>query len=330
MLETIITVINEQMVAIDKIAAPLDLMMRVKLDRDTVAAYAEAMQQGSTFPPLDCAMVNEELFLTDGFHRYKAYLRRHVAEVKVRIREAESYDDAVLWAVQANAHQGLKRSNADKQKSVEALLATDKYRDMPAEDVSTAAGVHQTTVLRHRAKLAKINCNAVYKSPKTRVDKAGRKRPTTYKKRKKQKREPTPRLPPDPPMQWPTREETGAPPPELGNEPHPDHPGLTYSQVFIREHGFVQVMPLAAKQKQQNEMAVRDIIGRVRDVGAACKELMTKAHAIPLATFIETFNALEAAVWSRKLNQHRDDIEAALPFLRMLMDATRSQPHDPA
>ena len=33
--------------------------------------------------------------------------------------------------------------------------------------------------------------------------------------------------PPYEPVKWPTREQTGAPPPELMNKPHPDNPGLT-------------------------------------------------------------------------------------------------------
>jgi hypothetical protein len=48
--------------------------------------------------------------------------------------------------VQANAHQGLKRSNSDKQHSVRQLLETDLGKSMSAVDIATAAGVADTFV----------------------------------------------------------------------------------------------------------------------------------------------------------------------------------------
>lgn len=125
---------------------------------------------------------------------------------------------------------------------------------MTNKAVSDVAGVAEMTVLRYREKIAKRTNNVSSETSKTRVNKRGERRPAKYKtKRKKKKSEPTPQLPPDPPIKQPTPEEIGLPPPELINEPHPDHPGLTYGQVFTRQHGYVQVMPLAEKQRQQAE-----------------------------------------------------------------------------
>lgn len=325
----------------EMINATPDLMMRVELSKDKIAEYAEAMKLGAEFPPLDCAEVDGELMLYDGFLRYAAYKKQRVTDVAVRIRVAASHDDAVLWAVQAGAYQDLKRTNADKQKAVKALLATDQYRNMTNVEIANAAGVDPSMVQKHRTKMrddkVTVTLSPVKKPDPTRIDKLGRKRPTTYAPRVPR---PTPKpeikpitqpgsrhyTPPLQKMQWPTAEEIGKPSPELENKPHPDHPGMTYLQVFKRDNpGYVHAIPLERKRKEEAKITTHEIVGRVREIGALCKALLAtvpgKVSAESFATNLDEIPS--SALWKEKFELHRADIEAALPVIRELLDATR-------
>jgi len=54
------------------------------------------------------------------------------------------------WAVEANGHAGLERSNKDKQHSVLQLLNTDLGKSMSAKDIADRAGVEAKMVRRYQ------------------------------------------------------------------------------------------------------------------------------------------------------------------------------------
>jgi hypothetical protein len=314
---------QRMIVPIERVAAYQDLMMRTELPEATVQAYASIIQQ-SAFPPLECAQIagEPELLLFNGFIRYEAWKRCQAAQVEVVIYPVDTRDDAVLLAVKSDSYTGLKRTNKDKQRAVELLLATDKYRDMAATDVANAAGVNETSVRNFRNKQLSIR-NSDSDSPKTVKTRRGN-RPRKYKKRRGRTSGVV--TPPPPPVQWPTREETGAPSPEIMNEPHPDYPGMTYAQVFVQQHGFVQLVPPDKKRKQENIINTRNVISHIRDIGAICQKIMTiMPPKLSIADFAATLTEINqgTVIWSRKLNQHRIELDVALPLILQLLDATR-------
>src|SRR6516164_777333 len=130
-------------IAVADIIANAAIMMRLKLNRPTVTQYAKAMEAGAVFPPMIVFDVDGELILTDGFHRHSAYQRLGVEKVHADVRIG-TLDDALLAAVKADAHEGLARTNADKEKAVKALLASEKWRDMSDRQIAQAAGVAGT------------------------------------------------------------------------------------------------------------------------------------------------------------------------------------------
>ena len=87
-------------VHIGKINAGLELRVRVDAHKDTVKEYAEAMKAGATFPPLECAEVDGEILLYDGFLRFEAYRQAKITDVSISLRVGASHDDAFLWAHQ--------------------------------------------------------------------------------------------------------------------------------------------------------------------------------------------------------------------------------------
>lgn len=86
----------------------------------TVEEYAEAMSEGSVFPPITVFFDGANYYLADGYHRFLAVTKRDelnpahpevgfiLAEVRMGTRQ-----DAIRFALKANAKHGLKRSPAD-------------------------------------------------------------------------------------------------------------------------------------------------------------------------------------------------------------------------
>lgn len=90
------------------------LQTRSELSPETVGEYAEAMQEGATFPPI----VTFGPYLADGFHRVAAAQEIGLAELDADCREG-TREDALRYALAANSAHGLRRTNADKRRALE-------------------------------------------------------------------------------------------------------------------------------------------------------------------------------------------------------------------
>lgn len=315
-------IIREIMVPIEKAALFSDLQMRIVLPEKTIVEYAAAMRAGCDFPPLECAELDGELLVYDGFLRNSAYRQCGITQIKVRVRPVESRDEAILWAVKAQAHEGLARKNADKQNSVRMLLDTDLGKSMSNVDIAKEAGVTAEYVRKLRQQQeSRISNQQLDSESRSKVKTSRGLRPKKYKKHKAQAK-PMVR-PPYEPVKWPTREETGAPPPELMNEPHPDNPGLTYGQVFTRDNGFVQIFPLAEKRRQDNLINTREVLGLVRDIGVVCHKFVPAMAKITVADLFATLAGMESKKWSRELNTYRETLVTALPLIAALLEASK-------
>jgi hypothetical protein len=104
---------------------------RVEINEEAVVEYAEQLREGAVFPPVTVFFDGAAHWLADGFHRYHAH-RRAGRDVIA----ADIYDgglrEAILHSVGANTQHGLRRTNADKRKSVETML----YNDYVSKDGS--------------------------------------------------------------------------------------------------------------------------------------------------------------------------------------------------
>src|SRR3954454_10313006 len=91
-----------------------------------VAEYATAMGEGAEFPPLTVFWDGTDYWLADGFHRMRAHERAWREGISCEVIEG-SRRDAVLYAVGANAEQGIRRSERDKRNAVETLLKDEEW-----------------------------------------------------------------------------------------------------------------------------------------------------------------------------------------------------------
>jgi hypothetical protein len=96
---------------------------RARLDDSVAEDYAELLRAGSTFrDPLEAVYDGSSYWLWDGFHRHKGGEKAGVGTLKVNVRIG-TLEDAKWLALGANKTHGLRRTNEDKRRIVEAALA---------------------------------------------------------------------------------------------------------------------------------------------------------------------------------------------------------------
>jgi hypothetical protein len=138
--------------------------MRVDLNQEAVAAYAERMEAGDSFPPVVVFHDGSTHWLADGFHRVAAAQKvanDHLvkgdhskwSEIAVDIHAGDR-QQAIRYAISANRTNGLRRTNADKQIAVRAALAHPDMCDMTDQAIADEAGVSRFMVQQSRPQVA--------------------------------------------------------------------------------------------------------------------------------------------------------------------------------
>lgn len=130
---------------------------RVGTIEDTIEAYAEAMRAGAILPPIIVFDDGEGYWLGDGYQRIEAALRcgeDHIeADVRQNYEGETGQRAAVLFACGANEEHGLRRTNADKRRAVERLLADPEWGTRSDRWIAEMCRVGYTLVARIRAEL---------------------------------------------------------------------------------------------------------------------------------------------------------------------------------
>lgn len=230
---------------ISEIRTDAGTQIRVRLDDATVAEYAEAYQNGATFPPVIVFHDGSEYILADGFHRVMGANSAGFKDVLADVRKG-TRTDALKYALSANSNHGLKRTNADKHNAISVAL-----REFPKQsdtDIGRWCAVDHHTVSKIRKKLEETR---EIPSHLTRVDRNGveRRLPTT---------------PPPPPIQ-PTEKKPSIPvppvvPPPPPITPKPEHviavldgTGLPISQYLLpiweRRHEAQEYLTMISRMK---------------------------------------------------------------------------------
>jgi transposase-like protein len=125
---------------------------RAALDQETVNEYRVAMQDGVEFPPVEIMYDGEHYWLVDGFHRVKAAHLAGLARINANVTGG-TRAEAVWASFAANKAHGLRRSNADKQRAVEAALKHEKGAKLSNRQLADHVGVDEKTVRIWREKL---------------------------------------------------------------------------------------------------------------------------------------------------------------------------------
>lgn len=113
---------------------------RVEIDMDVVADYAEAVKAGIDFPLITVYHDGADYWLADGFHRFHAHKQAGKASIAAEVLSG-TVREAILHSLGANGTHGLRRSNADKRKAVQTLLADAEWADWSDRKIAEVCGV---------------------------------------------------------------------------------------------------------------------------------------------------------------------------------------------
>lgn len=139
--------------------------MRDGIRDDVVSEYADAMRGGATFPPVVVFTEDGNRYhLADGFHRVEAAQAVNASTIQADVRSG-GHRDARLYAAGANATHGLRRTNADKRKSVMALLEDDEWSAMSDREIARHCGVTHPFVGKLRSSLEAVSSGNSYHHP---------------------------------------------------------------------------------------------------------------------------------------------------------------------
>jgi len=128
------------------------LQARAAMSESVVQEYTEVIREGGTMPPVTVFHDGAEYHLADGWHRYFAHKSAGFAEIETDIKEG-TRRDAILYAVSANDKHGLRRSNADKRKSVMFLLEDFEWNEWSDIKIANQCGVSAMFVSKLRKEM---------------------------------------------------------------------------------------------------------------------------------------------------------------------------------
>lgn len=112
--------------------------IRAAINEDVVAQYASDMVNGDQFPTIVVFHDGSQYILSDGFHRVLAAARNDFLDIEADVRKG-SRQDALKHALTANCSHGLRRTNADKRRSVE--LALEEWPNTSSRELAKMCGV---------------------------------------------------------------------------------------------------------------------------------------------------------------------------------------------
>lgn len=129
---------------------------RAEIHADTVAEYADALADGTEFPPIVVFYDGVDYWLGDGFHRVHAFRRAGRASISADVRVG-TQSDAQLFSYGVNAGHGLRRSNADKRKAVEGALKHAISGEWSDNQIAKHCGVSHPFVGSVRSSLETVS-----------------------------------------------------------------------------------------------------------------------------------------------------------------------------
>jgi transposase-like protein len=206
---------------------------RAVMDFEAINDYSEDMEAGVKFPPVIVFYDGENYWLADGFHRVKAAFGAGFDEIECEVHQG-TLEDAQWYSFGANKTNGLRRTNADKQRAVQAALKHPRGVGLSDSQIAKHVGVSQRTVSNWRSQLeASQKISKIATRTVTRKGKTYQQRTDNIGKRTR----PKPELKPVQEMvQEPVQEQATAPEPDtnllLEEHVQPDNGFNKWDSVF--------------------------------------------------------------------------------------------------
>lgn len=108
-------------IKLSSIELDTSIQCRATIDTTVVGEYADAMENGATFPPIEVFGTAEKSWIGDGWHRFMAAQQETFLDIEAHLNPGGRLE-AFKHALGANDEHGLRRSNADKRHAVTGAL----------------------------------------------------------------------------------------------------------------------------------------------------------------------------------------------------------------
>lgn len=132
-----------------------EMQPRAMIDMGVSEDYADDMKSGAKFPPLVVFHVGDDYILVDGFHRALAAQTAGLKKISCEVLEGTKRD-AFLYASGVNSGHGLRRTNEDKKRAVERLLADPEWGHWSDSKIAEICKVSQPFVSKYRVHTSNI------------------------------------------------------------------------------------------------------------------------------------------------------------------------------
>lgn len=141
---------GEQMLDISSIRIDGDTQPRLAIDQVVVSEYAQALEAGAEFPPVEVVSDGAAHWLVDGFHRYYAHRKQGRSQIRAQVTIG-LLEEAQWMSLTANKTHGLRRTNQDKTKAVIKALAMRP--ELSDRSLAEHVGVSTPMVSKYRASM---------------------------------------------------------------------------------------------------------------------------------------------------------------------------------
>jgi hypothetical protein len=140
-----------QTMMLERLTLDPALQPRKDMDPGLMQDYSERLREGDIFPPLVAYLDDDAVcWLSQGWHRYGAARLAQFLTFEVEVRLG-SRRDAMLDSLASNRDHGLRRSNADKQRAVIAMVYDPEWSQWTDRKIANHIGVSQPMVTKYRS-----------------------------------------------------------------------------------------------------------------------------------------------------------------------------------
>jgi hypothetical protein len=144
---------ERKLLGIDVIRIDGDTQSREEINQAVVDEYASNMEDGSVFPAIVAFFDGTHYWLGDGFHRYFATKKIGRGSIETDVRNGTNRD-AFVYSLSANSKHGLRRSLADRRKSVRRALDDFELQDWSNAEIARVCDVSAGMVAAMRGNTA--------------------------------------------------------------------------------------------------------------------------------------------------------------------------------
>lgn len=158
-----------------------DTQVRAAMNPAAIAEIKRLIDEGraNELPAIEVFFDKRTYHIADGWHRFEAHFEAGLESIFARVQPG-SERDARMFACGANTKHGVRRTQADRRRAVEIVLADQEWSTKSSRLIAEHVGVSHTFVDKVREDRAESTGNVASSngdSPRTGADGKARKLP---------------------------------------------------------------------------------------------------------------------------------------------------------